>query len=462
MPSRRLPTQCALAFALFLSTAAAGAPPAAFVSLSQFLTSVGSARYADFVGSRQFAVDSEAEFEGMRAHLLAQYEGVTAAHSFLIGSQYVDCIPVMEQPSVRQNGITALAPPPPLSSRLSPAPPSPPLLSPTSPAANPPPPGEPAQPLLELGLDDSFGNAIHCDDGTIPMRRVTLDDLARFPTLRAFLAKKAPPPAKPLVCPADYRYAVGQVGAQVPFYGALTTLAVWYPSIHQAYGPFQHSLSQMWVEGSSETSALQTAEAGWTVDPSRTGTTAATLFVYWTSTNYQSDGCYDLDCKGFVQTSDSWVLGAPNWPGPSISGNPSEQVFVGPLQWTMSGGNWWLSVGFCSPSTSSSCTIGYYPGSIYRGGQMSRHATVLRFGGEVFSPKSPAFSPMGSGALANAGANHAAYQFDSWYRTSSGSEVPANLDLVNCNTNSSCFTFECANSSCSSFYFGGPGGTSCP
>jgi hypothetical protein len=440
----------ALALAVGPAMPSLAQPPAvAFVPLSQFLTSVGSAFYADLVGSRPFAIESEAEFEGMRAHLLAQYEGVTAAHSFLIGAQYVDCIPVMQQPSVRQFGITALAPPPP--------PPSP-----LSTAANAPPPAEQAQPLLELGLSDSFGNAIHCDDRTIPMRRVTLDDLARFPTLRAFLAKNPPPPTTPIDCPAGYRYAVGQVGAQVPFYGALTTLAIWHPSIIQAYGPFQHSLSQMWVEGSSQTSALQTAEAGWTVDPSRTGTTAATLFVYWTSTDYLSDGCYDLDCKGFVQTSSSWVLGAPNWPGPSVSGNPSEQVFIGPLQWTMSGGNWWLSAGFCSPSKTSGCTIGYYPGRVYRGGQMSRHATLLRFGGEVFSPRPPAFSPMGSGALANAGANYAAYQFDSWYLTSSGSKVPANLSLVNCSTNSSCFTFSCANSYCSSFYFGGPGGASCP
>jgi hypothetical protein len=419
--------------------------PVAFVSLPQFLASVNSAHYAEFVGVHQFAVESEAEFEGMREHVLAQYEGVTAAHSFLIDTQYVDCIPVMQQPSIRQLGISA------------------PALAPVlSPAPNAAPPGARVQPLLTLGLSDSFGNAMHCDDGTIPMRRATLEDLSRFPTLRAFLAKNPPPPAAPITCPADYRYAVGQVGAQVPFYGALTTLDIWYPSINQSYGPYQHSLSQIWVEGSSQTSALQTAEAGWTVDPSRTGTTAATLFVYWTSTDYLSDGCYDLDCKGFVQTSSSWVLGAPNWPGPSISGNPGEQVFIGPLQWTMSGGNWWLSVGFCSVAASSNCTIGYYPGSIYRGGQMSHYATALEFGGEVSSPSPPAFSPMGSGALANAGANYAAYQFDSWYLTSSGNEVPADLNLVDCNTNSPCFTFACANSSCSSFYFGGPGGASCP
>jgi len=418
----------------------------AFISLPQFLTSVGAAHFSDYAGATQIAVESEAEFETMRAHILSQYEGVTATHSFLIGTQYIDCIPVMQQPSVRHLGLTALASPPP----------------PQSPALNsPPPPGQSVEPLLALGLSDSFDNAIHCDDGTIPMRRVTLEDLSRFPTLRAFLAKAPPPPAAtPLTCPADYRYAVGQVGAQIPFYGALTTLYIWYPVINQSYGPYQHSLSQIWVEGSSQNSALQTAEAGWTVDPFRTGTTAATLFVYWTSTGYLYDGCYDLDCNGFVQTSSIWVLGAPNWPGPSVPGNSQEQVYFGPLQWTFSGGNWWVQGGFCTAG--GRCIIGYYPGSIYHGGQMSRYATVLEFGGEVSSPNPPGFSQMGSGALANAGANYAASQFGSWYMDSSGNQFPANLSLVNCNTNSSCFTFECANSYCSSFYFGGPGGSYCP
>ncbi len=436
-----------VAVALFASVAVPAdtqSSPGAFVPLSQHLASVSSSRYADLVNSPQFAVASEADFEGMRAHLLAQYQGVTAVHSFLLGGRYVDCIPVMQQPSVRQLGITTLAPPP------------------LSPAQNELPSGESFEPLLTRGLSDSFGNAMRCDDGSIPMPRVGLEDLVRFPSLHAFLAKNPPPPTTPITCPADYRYAVGQVGAQVPFYGALTTLSIWYPSIDRSYGPHQHSLSQIWVEGTSSTQPLQTVEVGWTVDPSRTGTTAATLFVYWTSTDYQSDGCYDLNCAGFVQTSSRWVLGAPNWPGPSVSGKPREQVSIGPVQWTLSDGNWWLSIGFCSPSQSSNCTIGYYPGSIYRGGQLAHHATVLRFGGEVYSPTPPAFSQMGSGALASAGGDSAASQSGVWYIDAAGSLMPANLSLVKCNTSSACFTFACINSDCSSFYFGGPGGASCP
>ena len=217
----------------------------------------------------------------------------------------------------------------------------------------------------------------------------------------------------------------------------------------------------MWVEGVSATRALQTAEAGWTVDPNRTGTTAATLFVYWTANGYVGSGCYDLDCSpGFVQTSSLWVLGAPNWPGPSVAGNPYEQVFIGPLQWTLSGGNWWLCDGFGSGA--QSCNIGYYPGTLYAGGQMSLFANALLFGGEVSSPRPPGFSPMGSGYLAAAGGLYAAYQWNTSYLNSAGALVPTSLSAQMCSSNSACFTLACANSDCNSFYFGGPGGASCP
>jgi Neprosin len=422
---------------LVLSPAAptfAQGQPAGFISLPQFLTAVSAAHYTDYPGYFQVAVEGKAAFEAMRAHLLARYQGVTPTHSFLLGTQYVDCIPVMQQPSVRSLGLTSL-----------PTPPPPPEVDVAE-----QPPGVSVQPLLERGLTDSFGNAIRCDAGTIPLRRVTLEDLSRFPTLRASFAK-TPPPS--LTCNQYYRYAVGQQ-VQPPIYGAQTTLAIWYPTINPNYGAYQHSLSQMWVEGVTSTKPLQTVEAGWTVDPYRTGTSAATLFIYWTADGYAQTGCYDTDCAGFVQTSNAWVLGAPNWPGPSVSGDPNHQVFFGPIQWTLQNGAWWLSAGFAN--------LGYYPASIFNGGQMSLYANKVEFGGEVSSPSPPAFSQMGSGALASAGSLYAAYEWGARYFTSPGTYVNANLTLVDCNTNSSCHTFACSASPCNVFYFGGPGGPSCP
>jgi hypothetical protein len=109
-----------------------------------------------------------------------------------------------------------------------------------------------------------------------------------------------------------------------------------------------------------------------------------------------------------------------------------------------------------------SCNIGYYPSTLYAGGQMSLFANALLFGGEVSSPRPPGFSPMGSGYLAGAGGLYAAYQWNTSYLNSAGALVPTSLSAQMCSSSSACFTLACANSNCNSFYFGGPGGASCP
>ena len=43
---------------------------------------------------------------------------------------------------------------------------------------------------LELNLTDSYGNAIFCPHGTIPMTRLTLERLTTFRTLSDFFAKR--------------------------------------------------------------------------------------------------------------------------------------------------------------------------------------------------------------------------------------------------------------------------------
>jgi hypothetical protein len=53
--------------------------------------------------------------------------------------------------------------------------------------------------------------------------------------------------------------------------------------------------------------------------------------------------------------------------------------------------------------------VGYYPGSIYRGGQLTRKARLIEYGGETVG--STVWPPMGSGHFASAGWQYAAYQY---------------------------------------------------
>jgi hypothetical protein len=96
-------------------------------------------------------------FEQMRAYLQRLYRGMTVDRSFAAGGQVFDCVPIGQQPGLLRPGLPA--PPPP--------------------APKGPKPGSGAAP------------APHCGGGTIPMRRVTLDEITRFATLQDFL-RKAP------------------------------------------------------------------------------------------------------------------------------------------------------------------------------------------------------------------------------------------------------------------------------
>jgi hypothetical protein len=92
-------------------------------------------------------VESEAAFEEMKRHILFLYDGVTPRHTFLgRDNQFVDCIPIEQQPGLRHPRLGKI-----------------PLQM------------EAPKPSLAAG--------------TIPMRRVTLQEMTRFRTLDEFFAK---------------------------------------------------------------------------------------------------------------------------------------------------------------------------------------------------------------------------------------------------------------------------------
>ncbi|KAH9713150.1 NEP-interacting protein 1 [Citrus sinensis] len=85
------------------------------------------------------------------------------------------------------------------------------------------------------------------------------------------------------------------------YYGARATINVWNPLTN--FGEL--SIAQIWVLA-GDGNELNSLEAGWTVN---NGEKKTRLFIYWTSDGYQSTGCYNLDCPGFVQTNKNIALG---------------------------------------------------------------------------------------------------------------------------------------------------------
>lgn len=417
--------------------AAAAAPPPTF---GAFIASTRRATYSQYA-HKPGGVASARAFGQMKSYLLKLYQDVQAVRLFEYQGRVFDCVRLMSQPTVTALKLSRLAAPPKVTGAGKPA------------KGQPRGQGHALTSPLAEGKKDAFGHLIACPRQTVPMERVTLAVVTRFPSLRDFLLKSAPQAASP-----DYsqphRHAYGY--QDVTNYGGNSWLNIWNPS-----GDF--SLSQQWyVAGSGKNT--QTLEGGWVRDPASFGNTSV-LFIFYTPDNY-ADGCYDLDCPGFVQINNNWALGAGFDHYSSYGG--TQWGFT--EQWKYYQGNWWLFL----QGPGSITAVGYYPGSVYNGGPMSRNAALMEVGGEVCNGPSgadctnPDWPQMGSGKYAAAGFGQAAYQNQIFYiprDENGGTGVWTSLTAVS-ESSSKCYTSSFTPASSggswgSYLFFGGPGGRGC-
>ena len=382
---------------------------------SDFVRNLSAARASEYVGHT--AVQSTAAFEEMRDYLLGMYNGIVVTHSFAEDSVIFDCVPIFQQPSAR--GLTSIAKPPP-----------------NSPAS-----------LRQIANSASIPS--QCGSGTIPMRRMTIEEVTRYDNLEDFLTKYGIPSALQLLW---HKYAIG--GATLQNAGGLSELSIWAPHVSRGQ---TFSLSQQWYGApincpnpSRLSVNCQTVEVGWINFPQKLSPSQlSVLFIYFTTNNYRT-GCYNLFCKGFVQTNNTVTLG----------GQFSNYSSPGGLQWTVDlayqfyQGNWWLVV--------NDTYVGYYPGALFGAGPMASGAQRIEFGGETAGTTS--FPPMGTGQPASAGPQGAAYHNYIVYYNAKLSTF--NPTLISRST-SACYsvtTNNCGstdpNASCQ-LLFGGAGGSKC-
>ncbi|KAF8234110.1 hypothetical protein L208DRAFT_1089886, partial [Tricholoma matsutake] len=374
-----------------------------FVSFQDFIQGMTSTSFNTF-SSR--AVQHEGAFEEMRSHILKMYAGVTAhakVTSFVSSDQHVDCIAIMEQPSVFHLGIKNVKKPP-----LPLTPPAGYQTNHTTVSY--------VDSLLKKGLKDQFGNTMSCPTDTIPMSRLTMDRLTQFSTLKDFFAKHPGGTAAlqqrgAHVSRATWdpvrKYAAGHQA--VVNYGGNSWMELWLPIGDYSVGHQRYS------------SGTQTVEGGWAVYPQHFQTTDGVLYIYW---NSGKTGCFNLDCPGFVQVDKNWGLGGRF---PDHYSTP-QQRWGFRMQWKLLKGDWWLFL----DGSGAYESIGYYPTSIYGGGQLSRNAEQIEFGGEVGRFVGDPWPQMGNGIMSSssAGAVTAASQFLIYYdphNQDGGTGVYANL-----------------------------------
>jgi hypothetical protein len=407
--------------------------PKGFPSLKAFLDSVSPTAYKALSARAESKVAHEDALEEMKAHILKLYDKIEVAHSFMdeTGAIY-DCIPVEQQPSLKGK-----SPPE--------APDAPPAAGGQYEARKESLLGSPLGPARK----DRHGNAMQCPAGTIPMRRVTLEDLSRFETLQDFFRKgprgagRPPLAIEPPTVPETHRWAIAVQTVQNG--GGHSVLSIWDPPIG---GDQFFSLSQHWYIGGSEANR-QTLECGWQVSPAFYGDTKPHLFTYWTADNYQTTGCYNLTCPAFVQTSSTFAPGMALGPTSVIGGAQCNIE----LTYQHTGGRWWLYVN----GTARSNAIGYYPDTIYKGGALAGSASEINYGGEVVGTAS--FPPMGSGRFANEGWQKAAYQRTIGYYQPQGGAM-ANASLTAVQSWPRCYTALVVMDGpwLETLWYGGPGG----
>ncbi|XP_072967981.1 protein neprosin-like [Typha angustifolia] len=291
-----------------------------------------------------------------------------------------------------------------------------------------------------------------CPNGTIAIRRTTIEDVLRAGSLSQFGKKKLSYRSSTLASPPQgHEYATAHLGStQNPIYGTMATFNVWNPYVDVDE---EFSLSQLWVSaGSYDNSDLNTIEAGWQVCPLIYGDSNTRLFIYWTTNAYNGTGCYNLECRGFVQTDNSVAIGGALSPVSTYGGSQYEMT-LGVLK-DPSSGNWWL--------TFEDIFVGYWPSEIFT--LLSNSATSLAWGGEIVntSPNGEHTSTdMGSGFFAEEGYEKASYIRNIMIVDSSNNLSPP-ASITTSATYTNCYDVKSYNDTewGVSFFFGGPGKSS--
>jgi hypothetical protein len=391
-----------------------------FVTFDAHVKHLQEAKFEHYQGKPGVRVAHATAFNEMRTHLHNLYKNLKPTHSFVShDGHHVDVIPIDKQPSLQhpllRNHKVQHAPP-----ALRPTPKA--KAGPKHPTTS-----KSVAAHLTKGKKDAHGHEMFAPQGSIPLRRVTLAEMTKFRTLKDYL-KKHSSPQKPLaknkalkpefVDGAGFTHRYAETNQTADNFGGSSWLNLWSPTPADQ----EFSLSQVWYTGGNP---LQTVEGGWQVYPAKYGHSQPVLFIYWTADNYNNTGAYNLDSPGFVQVNNSFVIGGA-WN--TISTDGGTQWGFRLIWYRDPGtGNWWLWLQGAGDLTA----VGYYPHELYGDGQLSKYATDIAFGGEVTGqPNSSGqiyTGQMGSGAPANAGWQHAAFQKEVYYFPTSGGSAWANL-----------------------------------
>ncbi|XP_026444284.1 uncharacterized protein LOC113344547 isoform X2 [Papaver somniferum] len=122
------------------------------------------------------------------------------------------------------------------------------------------------------------------------------------------------------------------------------------------------------------------------VHPQLFGDNKTRVFGLWTADGFKETGCYNMLCPGFVQVHPEYSFGEELTVG-RYGGN--QRVFDFSVHRDPESGNWWFINGI------DNAKIGYWPKEIFT--HLSKHASVIGYGGVAGAGLSEPTPPMGYG-----------------------------------------------------------------
>ncbi|XP_042467203.1 uncharacterized protein LOC122050362 [Zingiber officinale] len=229
-----------------------------------------------------------------------------------------------------------------------------------------------------------------CPSGTVLVHRTQKQDLIESKLLRTQFTKQVV--ADDRIVEQNHFAIIETPFAQ--FYGVYAKMATYKLPDLQAN---QTSSSSIYLFGDAK-SPTNMIIAGWQVSPSVYETSYPRFFTYWTSDANVKTGCLNLQCAGFVSTTNIYGPGSFI---PQFSTYGGEQKYLSILIARDSiTGNWWITYNDELP-------LGYFPKELLP--KMNDYADIIQMGGRVKSPSNVPSPPMGSGHPSNEGPNKAAY-----------------------------------------------------
>ncbi|XP_059318781.1 protein neprosin-like isoform X1 [Lycium ferocissimum] len=230
-----------------------------------------------------------------------------------------------------------------------------------------------------------------CPTGTVPIRRITKEDLIRrrlasqirdaddSPDGDGIESNVSDGTKHPKGFGGGYKFATVQIPykLRIKMAGVGAIISLHNP---QHLSGHEHSGGRIKVQ-----KGIDSIQVGWTVSPPVYGDTHTRSYIYFKAGKL---ACYNTQCPGFVHINTAIPLDG-ELPGSSYGG----PIYDLPMEIArdIPSGNWWFHLGIGSKFT----PIGFWPAKIFT--SLKGFATSAEFGGVVYSPPGVREPSMGSG-----------------------------------------------------------------